>query len=60
MLMLSRWADEHISIWTNADADFDADADAYDVADADADAEKMRRLTYKQMNWCWADEQMNI
>ena len=47
MLMLSRWADEHISRWTDADADADADADVYDDADtyvdADADVEQKNR-----------------
>ena len=47
MLMLSRWADEYKSRWTDADADADTeqmniswwtDADAYAEADAYADA----------------------
>ena len=46
---MSRWTDEPISRWIDADDDADAGADA----DADADAEQMSRWTYKQMNWCW-------
>ena len=37
--MLSRWTDEHISIWTNAGADFHADAGTFAVPDVDADAD---------------------
>ena len=39
ILMLSKWLDEHISRWTEADAYADADVDV--DADADADAEQM-------------------
>ena len=36
MLMLSRWADEHVIRWPDADAVADAYADADTDADADA------------------------
>ena len=51
MLMLSRWAVEHISRWTDADvyADACADADAYTDACADADADAADELMMMPM-----------
>ena len=35
---MSRWADEHISRWTDADANVDDELDVYADANTDADA----------------------